>query len=136
MEVEVTRRLREREREEEERRKKEEEQRAEASNSSLSRSPSKRGRDHSLPSGVLTPLLQKHKDLDEELRSRLQELERKLCVPCVQSPTDVNLLSASVVTRSSNWSMFSPLNQGRRPDELMLPWPERIPRSTPSLLST
>lgn len=33
-----------------------------------------------LPSGVLTPLLKKHKDLDDELRARLQDLERKLCV--------------------------------------------------------
>jgi len=33
-----------------------------------------------LPSGVLTPLLKKHKDLDDELRARLQELERKLWV--------------------------------------------------------
>jgi len=32
----------------------------------------------SLPSGVLTPLLKKHKDLDDELRARLHELERKL----------------------------------------------------------
>jgi kinesin family member 22 len=102
VEIEVTRRLREKEQEDEERRKKEEEQRADASNSSLSRSPSKRDRDHSLPSGVLTPLLQKHKDLDDELRTRLQELERKLCVPCVQSPTDFNLSSGSVATRSSN----------------------------------
>ncbi len=33
-----------------------------------------------LPSGVLTPLLKRHKDLDDELKARLQELERKLCV--------------------------------------------------------
>lgn len=31
----------------------------------------------SLPSGLLTPLLKRHRDLDHELRQRLQELERK-----------------------------------------------------------
>ncbi|KAF8623194.1 hypothetical protein AX17_007517 [Amanita inopinata Kibby_2008] len=82
VEAEVARRLEERlkekERDEEERRKKEEAQRLEASSSSLTRSPSKRDQDRSLPSGILTPLLMKHRDLDNELRSRLKELERKL----------------------------------------------------------
>jgi kinesin family member 22 len=31
----------------------------------------------SLPSGLLTPLLKRHQDLDTELRQRLQDLERK-----------------------------------------------------------
>jgi len=31
----------------------------------------------SLPSGLLTPLLKRHQDLDKELRERLQDLERK-----------------------------------------------------------
>jgi kinesin family member 22 len=31
----------------------------------------------SLPSGLLTPLLKRHQDLDNDLRQRLQELERK-----------------------------------------------------------
>jgi kinesin family protein 22 len=30
-----------------------------------------------MPSGVLLPLLERHKDLDSELMARLQELERK-----------------------------------------------------------
>jgi len=30
-----------------------------------------------MPSGVLMPLLEHHKDLDSELMARLQELERK-----------------------------------------------------------
>ena len=30
-----------------------------------------------ISSGVLTPLLKRHKDLDNELMDRLQELERK-----------------------------------------------------------
>lgn len=31
-----------------------------------------------LPSGILTPLLRRHQDLDEQLRQRLEELEQKL----------------------------------------------------------
>lgn len=31
----------------------------------------------SLPSGLLTPLLKRHQDLDNELRQRLHDLERK-----------------------------------------------------------
>jgi kinesin family member 22 len=31
----------------------------------------------SLPSGLLTPLLKRHQDLDKDLRQRLQELETK-----------------------------------------------------------
>jgi len=31
----------------------------------------------SLPSGLLTPLMKRHQDLDNELRQRLQELEKK-----------------------------------------------------------
>ena len=81
VEIEVTRRLeqrlKEKEAEEEERKKKEDEHKTEASESSSSRPPSN---DRSLPSGVLTPLLKRHKDLDDELRLRLQELERKLYV--------------------------------------------------------
>jgi len=83
VEAEVARRLEERERarerEEEERRvrEREEEVQREASLvcNALSRSPKK---DHTLPSGVLTPLLKRHRDLDDELQTRLQELERKL----------------------------------------------------------
>jgi kinesin family member 22 len=83
VEAEVARRLQEREREEEERRMKGQEQIQEqvqgfqGSGRSKSRSPKK---EQSLPSGVLTPLLQRHRDLDDELKARLQELERKLCV--------------------------------------------------------
>ncbi|KAG7448446.1 kinesin-domain-containing protein [Guyanagaster necrorhizus] len=40
-----------------------------------SRSPRKESAP--LPSGVLTPLLKRHRDLDDELKARLQELERK-----------------------------------------------------------
>ncbi|KAG6810212.1 hypothetical protein H0H92_012858 [Tricholoma furcatifolium] len=82
VEAEVTRRLAERERqrelEEQERRAREQEleaqQRMTSPDSALSRSPSKKG---SLPAGVLTPLLKRHRDLDDELKARLQELERK-----------------------------------------------------------
>ncbi|KAG2008077.1 kinesin, variant 2 [Coprinopsis cinerea AmutBmut pab1-1] len=45
---------------------------------SRSRTPERKdGRDVTLPSGVLTPLLKKHRDLDQELKERLLELERK-----------------------------------------------------------
>jgi hypothetical protein len=37
-------------------------------------------KEKTLPSGVLTPLLKRHKDLDDELKNRLHELERKLYV--------------------------------------------------------
>lgn len=40
--------------------------------------PDRDPRDMSLPSGVLTPILKKHRDLDDELKSRLAELEKKL----------------------------------------------------------
>lgn len=50
---------------------------AEAEESRRSRTPEK---DMSLPSGVLTPILKKHRDLDDELKQRLQELEKKLYV--------------------------------------------------------
>lgn len=63
-----------REKEEAEMRAREEQERA----AQVHSSPSKRSA--SLPSGVLTPLLKKHKDLDDELRARLQDLERKLWV--------------------------------------------------------
>jgi len=33
--------------------------------------------DSKLPSGVLTPLLTRHRDLDDQLRARLAELEEK-----------------------------------------------------------
>ncbi|KXN84644.1 Kinesin-like protein KIF22 [Leucoagaricus sp. SymC.cos] len=84
VEAEVAKRLAvEREKDEEERKareKEEAERRAmenelEKTNQVQQHSPSKSA---SLPSGVLTPLLKKHKDLDDELRARLQELERKL----------------------------------------------------------
>lgn len=78
--MEVTRRLEEREkerlREEEERRTKELEQQ---SNTSEKPIPSAdQVEQQSLPSGVLTPLLKRHRDLDDELKARLHELEEKL----------------------------------------------------------
>ncbi|KAJ3566458.1 hypothetical protein NP233_g6991 [Leucocoprinus birnbaumii] len=82
VEAEVAKRLAaEREKDEEERRARGKEEAERIAREKEERimaqhSPSKRST--SLPSGVLTPLLKKHKDLDDELRSRLQELERKL----------------------------------------------------------
>ena len=78
MEAEVARRLAERESERAEREKAEENEVAQMVDSrptqSKSRSPEK---EHSIPSGVLTPLLKRHRELDEELKTRLQELEQK-----------------------------------------------------------
>ncbi|KDQ53292.1 hypothetical protein JAAARDRAFT_137340 [Jaapia argillacea MUCL 33604] len=86
VENEVTRRLEEKEREradkakaEEERRVKEQElqQREEVRSSTPPAVQSEGSSQTLLPSGVLTPLLKRHEDLDVELRSRLQELEKK-----------------------------------------------------------
>lgn len=81
MEAEVARRLAEREREIAEREKTEETRSSEGGVAQItdnritkSKSPE---RDHSIPSGVLTPLLKRHRELDDELKCRLQELEQK-----------------------------------------------------------
>ena len=75
----MARRLEEREkervREEEERRAKEQQELAQQqADASKEEEASKQ----TLPSGVLTPLLKRHRDLDDELKARLQELEAKL----------------------------------------------------------
>jgi len=74
VEAEVTRRLAERQRQDDEERAKETAGREGQVARTRSRSPAK---ESSLPSGVLTPLLKRHRDLDDELKSRLQELEKK-----------------------------------------------------------
>lgn len=76
VEAEVTRRLAERERQRAEEEVREKTERATADHvvRSRSKSPTK---ENSLPSGVLTPLLKRHKDLDDELKNRLHELEKK-----------------------------------------------------------
>ena len=67
-------REKEREREEEERRTKElHEQQVEAAE----RQADEQSKE-TLPSGILTPLLKRHRDLDDELKTRLYELEAKL----------------------------------------------------------
>jgi kinesin family protein 22 len=79
--MEVTRRLEEREREREKekedelRHSKEHHRTASGSSRHKSRSPKK---EQTLPSGILTPLLKRHKDLDDELKTRLQDLEKRL----------------------------------------------------------
>ncbi|KAG5716036.1 Kinesin-like protein KIF22, partial [Termitomyces sp. T112] len=82
VEAEVTRRLEERERqrekEEQDRRAREQELESQRPTSSTARAkPQSPRKEQTLPSGVLTPLLKRHKDLDDELNARLQELERK-----------------------------------------------------------
>ena len=78
VEAEVARRLAEREREIAESVKAEESEVAHTIDSKTTRPGSRSPeREHSIPSGVLTPLLKRHKELDNELKSRLQELEQK-----------------------------------------------------------
>jgi kinesin family protein 22 len=90
VEMEVARRLEERERErgneEEARRSREQEQELQRTTSGSSRSKSRSPKkEQTLPPGVLTPLLRRHRDLDDELQHRLQELERKLYVLVILS---------------------------------------------------
>lgn len=82
VEAEVARRLEEREKErmleDEAKRARELEQQAETSQTSIQdSSAAEQPSTQSLPSGVLTPLLKRHRDLDDELKSRLLELENK-----------------------------------------------------------
>ncbi|RXW20557.1 hypothetical protein EST38_g5299 [Candolleomyces aberdarensis] len=82
VEAEVARRLAEKEKEWQEEQKRQQAElearaaaaAAEAEERRRSRTPEK---DMSLPSGVLTPILKKHRDLDDELKQRLLELEKK-----------------------------------------------------------
>ncbi|KAJ7464998.1 kinesin-like protein [Mycena galericulata] len=89
VEAEVARRLEERERERERERETEagsSRHRAKSPKKDLTRSPRKdakelggrspKSKERELPPG-LSPLLRRHKDLDDELQARLQELERK-----------------------------------------------------------
>ncbi|KAG6853357.1 hypothetical protein C0991_005031 [Blastosporella zonata] len=96
VEAEVTRRLAERERqrekEEEDRRERERERQQEQElefqfrmTQPKLRSPKK---EQTVPSGVLTPLLKRHRDLDDELKLRLQELERKLQAPLARAHSE------------------------------------------------
>jgi kinesin family protein 22 len=73
VEAEVARRLAERKRERADRVKVEESEVTHMIDSK----PTSPEREHSIPSGVLTPLLKRHRELDDELKSRLQELEQK-----------------------------------------------------------
>jgi kinesin family member 22 len=79
VEAEVERRLKERLEEMERQRAADEEERsrkeAETTNTTIDQTFEVAQR--SLPSGLLTPLLKRHQDLDNELRQRLQDLERK-----------------------------------------------------------
>jgi kinesin family member 22 len=78
VEAEVARRLAERERERAERVKAEESEVAHTIDSKTTQSGSKSPeREQSIPSGILTPLLKRHRELDDELKNRLQELEQK-----------------------------------------------------------
>jgi hypothetical protein len=114
VEAEVARRLEEREKEEEERREKE---KRDEITKAKERSPKKEPRE-TLPSGVLTPLLKRHRDLDNELKNRLQELELKMCVLtflCLMYiQKDYCFLVVKEVIRKFNWQTFSRLYRRRR----------------------
>ncbi|KAL0959519.1 hypothetical protein HGRIS_011233 [Hohenbuehelia grisea] len=77
VEREVARRLEERERQRE---KEERERLSHQQDNQRTRSKSPKKEDISLPSGVLTPMLKRHKDLDDEVRARLETIEDKLHV--------------------------------------------------------
>ncbi len=78
MEAEVERRLKEKLDEMERQRAAEEERaRKEAEVADSTKDQSLEIVQRSLPPGLLTPLLKRHQDLDNELRQRLQELEKK-----------------------------------------------------------
>lgn len=87
VEAEVAKRLAvERQKDEEERKTKEAKEREEAEMRELDRQKQEGILQKSamqLPSGLLTPLLKRHKDLDDELRARLHDLEKKLWVVCL-----------------------------------------------------
>ncbi|KAF8169839.1 P-loop containing nucleoside triphosphate hydrolase protein [Mycena galopus ATCC 62051] len=78
VEAEVARRLEEKERERELELEKEREKEKEAGSSKRTKSPkrSPKPKTRELPPG-LSPLLKRHRDLDDELQARLAELERK-----------------------------------------------------------
>ena len=81
VEAEVSRRLKEKLDEMERQRAAEEERsREEAEVADATKDKSVEIGQRSLPPGLLTPLLKRHQDLDNELRQRLQELEKKLYV--------------------------------------------------------
>ena len=78
MEAEVARRLKEREvREREEQARLEQEKENLALTEKQDDERRKAQADPKLPAGVLTPLLARHRDLDDQLRARLAELEEK-----------------------------------------------------------
>lgn len=78
VEAEVARRLAEREKELQQQQAANEEEGEEGSpQRSPRRSPRKNDDQPALPSGVLTPLLKRHQDLDDELQRRFRELEEK-----------------------------------------------------------
>lgn len=86
VEAEVARRMKEKEREWQEEQRRVMEEAKEAAKEEAKEAEMRRRResamegrdgDMSLPSGVLTPILKKHRDLDDELKMRLLELEKK-----------------------------------------------------------
>jgi kinesin family protein 22 len=82
---EEEKRLRLQQQQEEHLREREQEQEQEQEHSSMlhdrrSLSPQRDVSEPSIARGIITPLLQRHRDLDDELKGRLAKLEKKLYV--------------------------------------------------------
>jgi kinesin family protein 22 len=134
VEMEVAKRLEEREREREREKDKEEELQHSKEDDRPVRQKSKSPKkEQTLPSGLLTPLLKRHKDLDDELKTRLQDLEKRLWVTLLfMIGSDTDAYSAIAGVKRSSLLTFSLLRRKRRQDELMSHLRVRIPRSTSS----
>lgn len=77
VEAEVARRLKEREEREREEQARLEQEKENIAIMEKQAAEREKAAEQKLPPGVLTPLLKRHRDLDEELRARLAELEQK-----------------------------------------------------------
>ncbi|KAF7426431.1 hypothetical protein PC9H_008799 [Pleurotus ostreatus] len=76
---------------------------------SKSKSPRKESISLSIPAGILTPVLKRHKELDSEVRSKLQELEQKFDrggkdAPDVLSPVSKKKMGRAYVAAARSCS--------------------------------
>ncbi|KAG5222623.1 Kinesin protein [Salix suchowensis] len=73
---------------------------------SKSKSPRKESISLSIPAGILTPVLKRHKELDSEVRSKLQELEQKFGkdAPDILSPVSKKKMGRAYVAAARSCS--------------------------------